>query len=449
MCGILGFYNPNEKVSDKILDKLINVLHHRGPDGDGKFLKNGYALGHVRLSLVDLATGSQPITFNKLTVVFNGEIYNHNELRLRLINSGYKFDTASDTEVLLKLFHQKGPECINDLNGIFAFAILNSNTNEVFLARDFFGVKPLYFLNSGLNFAFASEWKTIFEYLKEAKIPYSLNINALTEYLRSGYPQSERLINEIDSVPRGTMLKFSNGQYEPVYKIVAQNPTKSNVSDIEAALTKQVKLELEADVEVGILLSGGIDSSLITFLASKTQKQIKTFSIGYAESKRYDETKYSEIVAKKMATDHHVFYFNEDDLLTELPELINCLDQPIYDPAMLPLLFLSKKVKKHVKAVLSGDGGDELFGGYTHYRILKYKKLFSLIHKPLKLVAPNNNKVKVLGNILTDIHKPKGPFMYHPELLSFDRKQYTNTEKNWRETMQEEIDTTLQKKIAG
>ncbi|MCJ0741499.1 asparagine synthase (glutamine-hydrolyzing) [Pedobacter montanisoli] len=446
MCGIIGFYDTSEKALP-ILNKLIDNLHHRGPDGDGKILKDGYAFGHVRLSLVDLTSGAQPIIFQELTIVFNGEIYNHKDLRAQLIKDGYKFETTSDTEVLLKLFHQKGPECIDLLNGIFAFSIYNALTGEVFLGRDLFGIKPLYYINTVFDFAFASEWKTLFTYIKEKKIPYVINQKALTEYFSHGYPYREKLIEEIQTVQRGAVIRFKREtQPEIVYQMQLNDSQNSSLEDIESVLSKQVGLELDADVEVGVLLSGGIDSSLVTYFASKLKKKIKTFSIGYAEGKRYDETKYAKIVSEKFDTDHHIFTFSEDDLLNELPQLIDCLDQPVYDPAMLPLLFLSKNVKKHVKAALSGDGGDELFGGYTHYRVLKYKPLFGFAHKILRTLAPHNNKVKTLGNMLNDIHKPKGPFMYNLSLLNYEPETH-EIDKTWQQTMYEEIDTTLQKKL--
>lgn len=446
MCGIAGFI-VNENIKVESLDVMLNSIKHRGPDGSGRYVSEKVQLVHARLSLIDLENGGQPMEYDNLIIVFNGEIYNHKELRVILISQGYSFITNSDTEVLVKLYHSFGYEFVKYLNGIYSICIYDKTSDELIFARDYFGVKPFYVFDSGEYFVFASEFKAITEFLRCNDISYNFNNDALVEFLIAGYISYNQLVENIYALPSGTVFSLVGGKLNIKYKIDVI-PLKGNISDIENSIRKQVELELHADVEVGILLSGGIDSSLLTALSTRSGKsRIKTFSIGYKESEIYNESVYARIVANKFNTNHFEFLFTENDLLEQLPDLIDCMDMPIYDPAMLPMLFLSKNVKKEVKAVLSGDGGDELFGGYIQYRLFQNKKYI----RPITLLKPFFShvfkRIELLASLMNNLGLHRGPFFYQQNRLRTKFKYPIHNFKNLHELMKYDVQYELKNKL--
>lgn len=448
MCGIIGFQQKGQDLVS-VSKKLMASLKHRGPDSEGVYILDNVCLAHVRLSLIDLTTGYQPMEYEDLVITYNGEIYNYKELRNYLIDCGYSFETSSDTEVLLKLYHLEGDQFIEKLNGIYSFAIYNKTTEEFILSRDFFGVKPFYYYITDEAFIFASEIKTILSYLKIINAKIDINNDALTEYLIKGFIREHEIIKGIKSLETGRLFKFNKGILQQSFVIQENNVLLCNVKpNVENILREQVNLELEADVEIGILLSGGIDSSLLTALAVQNKKEkIKTFSIGFKESSIYDESVYSRYVAQNLGTEHHEYLFTEKDLLGEIDSLVDCLDQPLYDPAMLPMLFLSKKVKGVVKAALSGDGGDELFGGYIKYRIFKYRKLLKIFTFFSPLIEPIIPKIKVLNSLLRNIGLPTGPFSMDRSLLANIEPVEKKIFKSFKELMEHDILEELKYKM--
>ena len=445
MCGLVGFIN-NDIFTDDSLSLMLNSIRHRGPDGDGIFVNDFLSVGHARLSLVDIESGGQPMQYKHYTIVFNGEIYNHKEIRQFLIQKGYTFDTSSDTEVVLKAYDYYNYKFVDHLNGIFAIAIVNNDTNELILARDYFGVKPLhyYFINN--IFLFSSEQKAIFEFLKHNNIEYNFNNDAIKEFLVYGYIVKNKIIKYIYEVECGTLISVKNNLIEYKYKIEVSKD-KISKYELKDLLKNQISRELDADVEIGILLSGGIDSSLITALSSCTKKNIKTFSIGFKESSTYDESPFARIVANKFKTNHNEYFFTQEDLINQIPSLINCMDQPIYDPAMLPMLYLAEKVKKEVKAALSGDGGDEIFGGYLQYRLYKYRWLFNLIIRFEGLIRPIFPKIELLRNLLNNVGESRGPFYHTRDKIQNFISLPSPKFENFRDVMQYDIENELRYKL--
>lgn len=445
MCGFVGFVN-NPKISSNSLRFMLDSIKHRGPDGDGVFENDYFSLGHARLSLVDIVSGGQPMNYNQYTIVFNGEIYNHKELRSFLTEKKYFFNTSSDTEVVLKLYDYYKYNFIEHLNGIFSICIVNNETKELILARDYFGVKPLHYYSANGNFVFSSEQKAIFRFLKQNNIHYNFKDDALKEFLIHGYIVKNKIIDHIFEVDRGSVISILTNQINLKYKINVQKDRFNN-DELKQILNDQIVRELDADVEIGVLLSGGIDSSLITALAAQRQEKLKTFSIGYKESNLYDESPYARIVAAKFNTIHHEFLFTQNDLLNQIPSLINCMDQPIYDPAMLPMLYLCENVKKEVKAALSGDGGDEIFGGYIQYRLFRYKWMFDLVLKFEKFLMPFLPKIKLLRNLLHNVGESRGPFYYSRDRLTAFESLPKSTFKDFRDVMKYDIDHELRYKL--
>lgn len=397
MCGIVGFTKFNQKDSyDKA--KFLESINHRGPDSKNSIDNENVFFGHSRLSIVDLDNGTQPMRYKDLTIVFNGEIYNHKELRGILVSKGYDFETNSDTEVLLKSFHCWGENFYKQVNGMYAFGIFCSKSKDLYLARDYFGIKPLYFFLNGEDLIFSSEILGVVSVLNQIKADFVIDLDQQKEFLDKGFCSGE-IINGIKDVPRGVMCVFKDGKIEYKDNKVPSMPENKKLENI---LSDEVRLQLEADVEVGVMLSGGIDSSLITAIASETKNNLKTFSVIFDTGNKYDESKYSRLVAQKFKTNHHEFLFNEKKMIQYLPKLIEAMDTPIVDPAMVPSLFLYDEISKVVKVVISGDGGDELFGGYTHHVVRKRKYLFNLIQKFLFFMPFTEDKRRIIKKILSN-----------------------------------------------
>ena len=366
MCGIVGLVTKKEK--ENTIRLMNDRIKHRGPDGDGYFIDGDVALGHRRLSIIDLSTGDQPM-FNEdgsVVTVFNGEIYNYQELKEELKALGHDFKTKSDTEVLVHGYEEWHTDLPKHLRGMFAFAIYDKNKNEVFLARDNFGIKPLYFAKMNDTFMFASEIKAFLDVPDFEKV---FNESILEAYLEFSFvPTNETFFKGVHRLDAGCSLLYKDGEIKlnKYFKLDFKEESMSfedavkNISDV---MKDSVEKHLIADVEVGSFLSSGIDSSYIVSLA----KPDKTYTVGY-ENKKYDETMYAKDLAKKLGIKNESKIITKEEYLENISKIMYHLDEPTSDPAAISLYFVAKLASKDLKVVLSGEGADEFFGGYNYYR---------------------------------------------------------------------------------
>lgn len=366
MCGIVGLVTKKEK--ENTIKLMSDRIKHRGPDGDGYFIDGDVALGHRRLSIIDLSTGDQPM-FNEdgsVVTVFNGEIYNYQQLKEELIALGHDFKTKSDTEVLVHGYEEWHTDLPKHLRGMFAFAIYDKNKNEVFLARDNFGIKPLYFAKMNDTFMFASEIKAFLDVPDFEKV---FNESILETYLEFSFvPTNETFFKGVHRLDAGCSLLYKDGEIKlnKYFKLDFKEENMSfedavkNISDV---MKDSVEKHLIADVEVGSFLSSGIDSSYIVSLA----KPDKTYTVGY-ENKKYDETMYAKDLAEKLGIKNESKIITKEEYLENISKIMYHLDEPTSDPAAISLYFVAKLASKDLKVVLSGEGADEFFGGYNYYR---------------------------------------------------------------------------------
>lgn len=440
MCGINGIINFNNKDLGLLKSDLTimnDLIYHRGPDDEGFYVDksndNSVAMAMRRLSIIDLNTGKQPqySTDNKIAIVFNGEIYNYEILKRQLESSGIKFKTKSDTEVILKLYEQKGVESFKELDGMFAFSIHDKRKNRLFIARDFFGEKPLYYTRTKTDFIFASELKSLISYL-----PHKPKIceKALNLYFRLTYiPAPYSIYENIKKLPSNQYIDFDlNSDSFSIHEILKEKSiTKRDISFDEAKkevyneVVKSVESRSVSDVALGTFLSGGVDSSIVTHcLAEISSTKIETFSIGF-EKKSYDETDKSQIVANLINSNHHEFIVKEDDFKNGLNEILLNFDEPFADSSALPTYLVSKHASNYVKVALTGDGGDEMFGGYNKYYMGKLNnKYTSLIPKNV-----HNQIVKLSSGLLNTKDDNRGKRFKLNRLLkafNYDGNQYWN-----------------------
>ena len=367
MCGIAGIVTKRENKKE-IIEAMSKRIEHRGPDGEGYFFDGDVALAHRRLSIIDLSTGNQPM-FNEddtIVTVFNGEIYNYGELRDELVKAGHKFKSKSDTEVLLHGFEEWYTDLPKHLRGMFAFAIYNKNTKELFLARDNFGIKPLYYTVMNDTFMFASEIKA---FLDTPDFKKELNEEILQAYLEFSFvPTNETFFKGVYRLDAGSSLLYKDGdiKIDKYFKLDFKDKDEtlaSAVASISEVMKDSVNKHLLSDVEVGSFLSSGIDSSYIVSLA----KPNKTYTVGY-DIDKYDEIKYAKDLADKLGINNTSKVIKMDEYMKEFPNIMYYLDEPTSDPAAISLYFVAKLASKDVKVVLSGEGADEFFGGYNYYR---------------------------------------------------------------------------------
>jgi asparagine synthase (glutamine-hydrolysing) len=420
MCGIAGikFFSDPPATFDSQLKKATAELKKRGPDSSGIYFDDKVGLGHSRLSIIDTSEAAfQPFSdpLGRYTIVFNGEIFNYKELREKYL-SEIKFKSESDTEVLLNLFILMGKDCLELLNGFFAFSIYDKQAKSLFLARDRFGVKPLYYYSDNLKFCFASELKSILQFGLKKEIDFeSLSMYFHLNYIPSPYTIYKDIfklnpgycvtINSFGIVKHSFYHPQINYRNQEIYGDYA----KAKLA-LKELLEDSVKKRLVADVPLGSFLSGGIDSSVVAALASKHLKNLNTFSIGFKDEPFFDETRYAQMVAKKHHTNHTVFSLSNDNLFEHFYDFLDCLDEPFADSSALAVYILSKETRKKVTVALSGDGADEIFSGYN-----KHSALFKSINKSfaesfLKHLEPGfrflpksrNNK---MGNTFRKLHK--------------------------------------------
>ena len=390
MCGITGYISKS-KNKEKNLNKMMDRIIHRGPDAGGKYIDDDIALGHRRLSIIDLEGGSQPM-FNhdkSLVIVFNGEIYNYKELKNDLKKLGYKFDTSSDTEVLLYGYQAYKEDVVNKLRGMFAFVIWDIKNKELFGARDHFGIKPFYYYKKDDKFMFASEIKS---FLDNDEFEKELNKDVIPEYLRFNYsPSNETFFKNVYKLAPGHYFKYKDGdlsinRYFTVSFEESDTSFDDLVDSISDCMKDSVKHHMLSDVEVGSFLSSGIDSSYIVSLA----RPDKTYTVGY-DIPKYDEISYAKDLTDKLGINNTSKKISRDEYFEVIPKIMYHLDEPIADPAAVALYFVAQLASKDVKVVLSGEGADELFGGYNYYRrdidCAKYLKIPFFIRKIIGSVA--------------------------------------------------------------
>lgn len=412
MCGIVGYLGDfTKKEGLEVLQKMNDEIIHRGPDDFGEYIEDNIAFGMRRLSIVDINGGHQPMFTDDKNcfIVFNGEIYNHNEIRKELQNNNIKFDTKSDTEVILKSYLYYGLDFVNKLNGMFSFFILDKKINKCFIFRDRIGIKPLYYYHNSNNniFLFASEVKSII-----ASECYSKNLNyqSMSDYLTLRYTDSKNSIWEgINKLEPGHYIEYSLDNfnfkinkywnYKFDNKIVKTDREyhKEFKELFEDSVEKRI---ISSDVPVGVFLSGGLDSSMISSTAVKLgHKNFHTFSVGFEDHRDENELSYANEMARYINSKHHEIIVTKNDFIECLPNLVYHMDEPYADLTAIPLYFLSKEASKHVKVVLSGEGADELFGGYNLNivknkfdilkKIEKFKSLFFIL-KPFINVKYKN-----------------------------------------------------------
>ena len=398
MCGILGqiHFEKKNEFDIKLFEESLNLQKHRGPDAYGIFSENNFIFGHRRLSIIDLAESSnQPMLSKDASVVvtFNGEIYNFKELRKELKSKGYCFTTNGDTEVIINSYLEYGIDCIQRFLGMFAFALYDKKQNKTFLVRDRLGVKPLYFSNSNKDFTFSSEIKSI---LKLKKIDRKLNIKAVSSYLSFRYPiLNDTFFEGIFSLEPSHFLEIDgdgsikkNQYWNPAEFLSMQKIDKGEdfyKKKLIELITNSVNYRMLSDVPFGAFLSGGLDSSIVTALMAKISKNpIKTFISGFND-RDYCEFEYAELIHKAYKTDHHEITVDYQDYISRLDELISYKDAPLSVPNEVPIHIMSKKLKEHATVILSGEGADEIFGGYgrifsSHYDLKRRKNIDNFFH---------------------------------------------------------------------
>ncbi len=425
MCGINGIFGEQNLA---LVERMNACLSHRGPDDQGVHGSPGATVGMSRLAIIDLLTGHQPISneTGDLWIVFNGEIYNYLTLREDLEAQGHRFSTRTDTEVILHLFEEKGPETPKFLRGDFAFAIWNEREQKGFLARDHLGVKPLYYTAVGGKVIFSSELKAV---LQEERLSLQLNPDALDLYWTFLYiPCPWTIYKHVYKLPPGTYLEYEKGDYELVqyWNPLVDRLSEGRVEEIEeqiySRLRESVAIRLRSDVPLGVFLSGGIDSSSIVALMSRSSSEpVKTFSVGYGEQfSSFDELEFGRWVADYYGTEHYEFVVQPDIQKTIL-EVVEALDEPFGDSSAIPTYLVSQQTAGEVKVALSGIGGDELFGGYPRYLGVlwetRYRRLPLALRKlfaRMSTAIPEQESSRNIGGWARR-------FLSHPEDVPLDR----------------------------
>ncbi len=381
MCGLSGKLNfdRHQPVDPALLRQMTDLLAHRGPDGRGEYLFGPIALGHRRLSIIDLETGAQPMSNEDGTVwvVFNGEIYNFRELRKELEGQGHIFRSSSDTEVIVHLYEQIGDRCVDRLRGMFAFALWDARRYRLLLARDHVGIKPLYFANTGKSLIFASEIKSL---LADPELARTVNLRSLDRFLSHYYlPGQETLLEGIFKLAPGSTLTVEDGavKTQPFWDLRVDGEPRSQsfdeaVGELRELLSRSIEAHMVSDVPVGILLSGGVDSTgILAYAAHYAQRPLHTFTMGFAGQGFADERPYARLASTAFSTVHHEISMSAEDFRDFLPRYVWHMEEPVCEPPAVALYFVSALARDaSIKVLLSGEGGDEAFGGYSDYRNL-------------------------------------------------------------------------------
>lgn len=403
MCGFVGCMHAQPyKQTEEIMEsfkKMNGLITHRGPDDEGYFTDDYVQFGFKRLSIIDLECGHQPLSYenDRYWIIFNGEIYNHIELRKELVEKGYEFATESDTEVIIALYSDLKEEAVKKLRGMFGFVIWDKVEQMIFGARDHFGIKPFFYLETGDKTYFASEKKSIMFAEKGA-----LDAKSLQHYLSFQYvPEPDTMTKDVKKLEPGHFFTQKPGQamniqsyWKPVFRPIKSTEVQI-VKDIRNVLIDSVNVHMRSDVPVGSFLSGGIDSSFIVSLAKQVNPKLKTFSVGF-ERNGFSEVDVAKETAAALDLENISHIISPEEFIEELPKIIWHMDDPLADPAAVPLYFVAREARKHVKVVLSGEGADELFGGYNIYREPESLRMFQSVPGPAKAA------LKTISRILPD-----------------------------------------------
>jgi len=382
MCGICGKleFERNLSVKAGLVRSMLDTIRHRGPDDEGIYVSSQVGLGHRRLSIIDLASGHQPLCNENGTIwiVFNGEIYNYRELRALLLDKGHVLKTQTDTEVIVHLYEELGPRCLEKLRGMFAFALWDENTRTLFLARDRVGIKPLYYTLTDQAIVFASEIKAI---LADPAVKRELAPEIIDRFLTFLYvPGEETLLRGIHKLAPGHYLLIKDGKVEirqywdlQFFKPSTRPSLKDAVDDLSSLLSEAVELHMVADVPVGVLLSGGMDSTaVLSCAAERTRKEISSFTVGFSDSGAADERPYARRAAEMCGSRHHDMTISARDFAEFLPRYVWHMEEPVCEPPAIAMYYVSKFARNYVKVLLSGEGGDEAFAGYENYRSITW-----------------------------------------------------------------------------
>ena len=421
MCGFVCLINKDKKNADPgILKKMADTIHHRGPDEDGIFIDKNLGFYHKRLSIIDISAGQQPMTFDDCTIVLNGEIYNYVELRKGLIEKGHKFKTTSDTELILRLYLELGEDFVHILNGMFAFIIYDKRKHKLFIARDHFGIKPLYWYNNENLMLFGSEIKAL---LAHPALKAAHHEENLYEYLIFQFIMGETtMFRDILKILPGHYIsinlrtdKVKDTKYwEPDFSLDPYHTEEYFILELRKILEETIYQQMRSDVPIGTYLSGGIDSSLVTILASKVYGNgIKSFTGAFNEGPEYNELEYARVAAKSAGAELHEIFPTEQEFIDVLPTLIYHLDEPVAGPGLFPQYMVSKYASNHVKVILGGQGGDEIFGGYARY-IVAY--LEQAIKGAINQTNEEGEHIVSLSSILPNLSALKN---YAPMIKGF------------------------------
>ena len=392
MCGICGKLNfdPDENVPQSLLKAMTDSIVHRGPDDDGYYISGQLGLGFRRLSIIDLAGGHQPLSNENGTVwiAFNGEIYNFQELRDDLLKKGHTFRTKTDTEVIVHLYEEYGEAAIEGLRGMFAFAIWDQNQKKLLLARDRIGIKPLYYGLTSRSLVFGSEMKAV---LQDPEVTREILPSTIDRFLTFGYvPGEETLFKGIYKLPPGSFMVVKNGktevkQYWDLHFTSGSITLKDAEEQLLEILEESVRLHMISDVPVGFLLSGGVDSTAMLSLASrKTDRPISSYTVGFADSGIADERPFARLAAEKYGSEHHEISISSKEFADFLPQYVWHMEEPVCEPPAVALYYVSKLARNYVKVLISGEGGDEAFGGYQNYRAMLWIERIKRVAGPLK-----------------------------------------------------------------
>jgi asparagine synthase (glutamine-hydrolysing) len=394
MCGIIGIFDRvGEPVDRRLLERMTLAIQHRGPDGQGYFVKKGVGLGHRRLSIIDVEGGSQPISNEDgtLQIVFNGEIYNYIELREELLAFGHQFKTLSDTEVIVHAYEQWGTDCVNRFNGMFAFAIVNTRENTLFLARDHLGIKPLYYVLIGNQLLFASEIKALAQHPKCLR---EVDLDSLAELFTFRYvPSPKTLFKGIFKLPPGHRMQVSMNamKVERFWSWVPQLRTQWHeqelIEEYQTLLEDAIRLQLRSDVPLGLFLSSGIDSGVVLAVMSKySSGKVQAFTIGFEGGEKTNEVADARLLADMFGADHHFKMVGPKDYLGYYERSLRDLEEPVGHEAASAFYFLSKGTSEHVKVALTGQGADEPWAGYDRYIGVKLSSIYNRL--PLMVTDP-------------------------------------------------------------
>lgn len=389
MCGISGIFDLNGyPVSADLLDRMIKVIHHRGPDGDGRYVEREVGLGHRRLSIIDLGGGAQPISNEdgRLQIVFNGEIYNFIELRKELEAFGHVFKTHSDTEVIIHAYEQWGAECVKRFNGMFAFAIWDQRTREVFLARDHLGIKPLYYVRVGSRILFGSEIKSL---LQDDECVREVDIESLAElFTYRSVPAPKTIFKNIFKLPPGHTMRLSKSGVDIrrfwnwIPRIRTSWRERDLIEEYQTLFEDAVKIQLRSDVPLGLFLSSGVDSGVLLALMSKfSSGPVQAFTIGFKGGEKTNEVEDAAKTAKDFGADHHVMMVGSDDYEKYYEHYMADIEEPVAHEPAAAFYYVAKITSQRVKVALTGQGADEPWAGYDRYKGIKLSQYYSRMPK--------------------------------------------------------------------